>query len=70
MEKPITMFGRLGWLVLLAIVAVVIGAAAFYAYDWWAKGRFIVAIDDRYAGNRPGGHPAGRSSAALLPRPH
>ena len=40
--------GGLGRLVFLAIGAVVLGTAAFYAYDWWTNGRFIVSTDDAY----------------------
>jgi len=37
-------------LVFLAIGAVVLGTAVFYAYDWWTNGRFIVSTDDAYVG--------------------
>jgi hypothetical protein len=44
---------RLGWLVFLAIVAVVLGTAAFYAYDWWTDGGFIVSICHGRVGAAP-----------------
>jgi membrane fusion protein (multidrug efflux system) len=40
----------IGRLVFLAIAAIVLGAAGFYAYDWWTTGRFIVSTDDAYVG--------------------
>ena len=37
--KPEKKRGGLGRLLFLAFAAVVLGAAAFYAYDWWSNGR-------------------------------
>ena len=48
--KPTRKRSGLGRMVFLAIGAVVIGAAGFYAYDWWTNGRFIVSTDDAYVG--------------------
>src|SRR5262249_46361721 len=28
----------------------ILGAAAFYGYDWWTNGRFVVSTDDAYVG--------------------
>ena len=48
--KPARKRSGLGRLVFLAIGAVILGAASFYAYDWWTNGRFIVSTDDAYVG--------------------
>jgi membrane fusion protein (multidrug efflux system) len=37
-------------LILMAAGALILGTAAFYAYDWWTNGRFIVSTDDAYVG--------------------
>src|SRR5207248_2880957 len=48
--KPEKKRGGLSRLVLLALAAVVLGAVAFYGYDWWTNGRFVVSTDDAYVG--------------------
>lgn len=48
--KPQKKRGGVGRLVFLALAAIVVGTAAFYAYDWWTNGRFIVSTDDAYVG--------------------
>src|SRR5262245_40230001 len=42
--------GGLRGLLFLAFGAVILGAAAFYGYDWWTNGRFVVSTDDAYVG--------------------
>ena len=37
------MRAELSFFLVLAIVAVVLGAAVFYAYDWWTTGRFTIS---------------------------
>ena len=49
----------------LAIAAVVLGAAIFYAYDWYTMDRFTMSTNDFWTG--PGkGVPSGEDTIAHL----
>jgi hypothetical protein len=39
------MRAELSFLLVLAIVAIVLGAAAFYAFDWWTTSRFALSAE-------------------------
>ncbi len=46
-------------LVLMTALAVALGGGAYYGYDWWTNGRFIVSTDDAYVAAK---------AAAVTPR--
>jgi membrane fusion protein (multidrug efflux system) len=36
--------------IVLGVLAIAIAAAAYYGYDWWTNGRFLISTDDAYIG--------------------
>ncbi len=49
-REPAPRKGRAKTFVLGAVAAAALGLGAWYGYDWWVDGRFLIETDDAYVG--------------------